>query len=122
MIMASPADLKARFPAFSAAPDTAVAAALAEAASRVDATWAEADRDLGLLLHAAHSLTLDGHGSGEGALMRAGGPDLRSLRSGSVHIERRDAPAPIAGGLGLTSYGRRFHDLLLRNAPGVTVV
>ncbi|WP_246153891.1 DUF4054 domain-containing protein [Methylobacterium oryzihabitans] len=120
--MASPADLKARFPAFSAAPDTAVAAALAEAASRVDATWAEADRDLGLLLHAAHSLTLDGHGSGEGALMRAGGPDLRSLRSGSVHIERRDAPAPIAGGLGLTSYGRRFHDLLLRNAPGVTVV
>ncbi|MEH3144426.1 MAG: DUF4054 domain-containing protein [Methylobacterium frigidaeris] len=117
------ADLKARFPAFSSTPDAAVAAALAEAASRVDATWAGADRDLGLLLHAAHTLTLDGHGGGEGALMRAGGPDLRSLRSGTVHVERRDGPAgsPV-GDLGLTSYGRRFHALLLRNSPGVTVV
>ncbi|GJD52400.1 hypothetical protein OPKNFCMD_5165 [Methylobacterium crusticola] len=119
----APADLKARFPAFAAVPDAAVAAALAEAAARVDATWAPADFALGRMLYAAHVMTLDGLGGPEADLARAGALDLRSLRSGALHIERREAPAEaLSGTLGLTSYGRRFHEAMRRNGAGAAVV
>ncbi|MBY0299992.1 MAG: DUF4054 domain-containing protein [Methylobacterium sp.] len=116
----TPAALKARFPAFAPVPDDAVAAALAEAEPRVDATWAAADRDPARMLYAAHLLTLDGFGGPEGVL--AGALDLRALRSGALQIERHPPDATLPGTLGRTAYGRRFHELMLRNGPGIAVV
>lgn len=117
-----PAAFRARFPAFAGVPDAAVAGALAEAAPRVGA-WPDADATLGRMLHAAHTLTLDGQGGAEAELARAGALDLKALRSGTLHLERRDAPAEgLPGTLGLTSYGRRFHEVMRRNGIGVAVV
>ncbi|MFE1602099.1 DUF4054 domain-containing protein [Methylobacterium sp. ID0610] len=120
----APADFRARFPAFAAVPDAAVAGALAEALARVDATWAPGERDLARMLYAAHVLTLDGFGGPEGDWLRAGSPQV--LRSGSLHVERRAGGAvpgtDCPGTLGQTSYGRRFHEALLRNSPGIGVV
>jgi hypothetical protein len=118
--MTDPAALKSRFPAFAAVPDDAVAGALAEAAGRVDEAWPPADRDLARLLYAAHVLTLDGLGGPEADLARMG--DLTLVRSGTLQVERRQDGADLPGTLGRTSYGRRFHEVLLRNAPGIAVV
>ncbi|SFV11415.1 Protein of unknown function [Methylobacterium sp. 174MFSha1.1] len=119
----TPEAFRARFPAFAGLPDAAVAGALAEAGPRVGAGWPAADATLGRMLHAAHTLTLDGQGGPEAELARAGALDLKTLRSGTLHIERRDPPAEaLPGTLGLTSYGRRFHEVMRRNSPGVAVV
>ena len=119
----TPEAFRARFPAFAAVPDAAVAGALAEAAPRVGASWPDADAALGRMLHAAHTLTLDGQGGPEAELARAGALDLKGFRSGSLHLERRDPPAEaLPGTLGLTSYGRRFHEVMRRNGIGVAVV
>lgn len=119
----APDAFRARFPAFASVADAVVAGALAEAAPRVGAGWPAAEAAFGRMLHAAHTLTLDGQGGPEAELARAGALDLKALRSGTLHIERRD-PAPDAapGTLGLTSYGRRFHEVVRRNSPGVAVV
>lgn len=118
-------DLTARFPAFAAVDPAVLTVALAEAATRVDTTWTPGDYPLGVMLYAAHVLTLDGRGTGaEAALGAAGAGDLTTLRSGSLHLERA---APTAGKgqaetvLNRTSYGRRFVALLRVNAPAVLV-
>jgi hypothetical protein len=119
----TPAAFRTRFPAFVGVPDAVIAGALAEAAPRVGAAWPDADATLGRMLHAAHTLTLDGQGGAEAELARAGALDLKALRSGTLHLERRDAPAEgLPGTLGLTSYGRRFHEVMRRNGIGVAVV
>ncbi|KMO40162.1 hypothetical protein VQ02_08505 [Methylobacterium variabile] len=119
----TPEAFRARFPAFAAVPDDALAGALAEAASRVGAAWAPADARLGRMLYAAHTLTLDGLGGPEAELARAGALDLKGFRSGTLHLERRDAPAEaLPGTLGLTSYGLRFHEVMRRNSIGVAVM
>ena len=116
----TPAALKARFPAFAAVPDGTVAVALAEAEARVDTTWAASDRDPARMLYAAHLLTLDGFGGPEGDL--GGALDLRALRSGTLQIERHPPDDTLPGTLGRSSYGRRFHEVLMRNGPGIAVV
>ncbi|GJD63332.1 DUF4054 domain-containing protein [Methylobacterium frigidaeris] len=119
----TPEAFRARFPAFAGVPDAAVADALAEAGPRVGAAWPAADAALGRMLHAAHTLTLDGRGGPEAELARAGALDLKALRSGTLHLERHDPPTDSAPGtLGLTSYGRRFHEVMRRNSVGVVVV
>ncbi|MET7245022.1 DUF4054 domain-containing protein [Methylobacterium sp. EM32] len=119
----TPDAFRARFPAFGSVPDAAVAGALAEAGPRVGAAWPAADVALGRMLHAAHTLTLNGQGGPEAELARAGALDLKALRSGTLHLERRDPPGEaLPGTLGLTSYGRRFHEVMRRNSPGVAVV
>lgn len=122
----TPADLKARFPAFAAVPDEVVQGALDEAALQVDETWvSEADFRLGRLLLAAHILTLDGHGTGpESEAAAAGAMGFKRMKSGQLELERFSSAD--AGGdgsvLGSTSYGRRFLELLRRNFPAVVVV
>ncbi|AWB20546.1 DUF4054 domain-containing protein [Methylobacterium currus] len=119
----TPEAFRARFPAFAGVPDAAIAGALAEAAPRVGAGWPAAEAALGRMLHAAHTLTLDGRGGPEAELARAGALDLKALRSGTLHLERRDAaPEDLPGTLGLTSFGRRFHEVMRRNSIGVAVV
>lgn len=119
----TPDAFRARFPVFAGIPDGAVAGALAEAAPRIGTAWPAADASLGRMLYAAHALTLDGQGGPEAELARAGALDLKALRSGTLHLERGDPPAEaLPGTLGLTSYGRRFHEVMRRNSVGVAVV
>jgi hypothetical protein len=117
------ADLIARFPPFAAVPTATIASALAEAATRVDDTWTAGDYVLGVLLYAAHVLTLDGQGtSAEAALGAAGALGFSSLRAGSLALERGAVSGSDAGGvLAATTYGRRFLALLRVNQPSILV-
>lgn len=118
----TPSDFTTRFPAFAAVDPGAIATALAEAATRVDATWTSGDAPLGLMLYAAHVLTLDGQGTGaEAALGAAGALGFSTLRAGSLHIERAAPADKAASALGETTYGRRFLALLKVNQPAVLV-
>lgn len=121
-VQPTPADLAARFPALAAVPPAALATALNEAATRVDATWTEGDRALGLMLYAAHTLTLDGQGTGaEAALAGAGALGFTSLQSGTLTLSRSAGSGRDDGILGSTTYGRRFLALLKVNQPAVLV-
>ncbi len=117
------ADLRARFPTFAIVPDIPVAAALAEAAIRVDTSWTEGDYAPAILLYAAHLLTLDGQGtSAEAALAAAGALGFTTLQSGTLSLGRSPRPDAAAGGiLAETTYGRRFLALLRANQPAVLV-
>ena len=115
------ADLVTRFPTFAAVPEAVLTAALGEAAARVDTTWTEGDYALGIMLYAAHILTLDGQGtSAEAALGAAGALGFGTLQSGSLSLTRRPPPNGQQGGiLAETTYGRRFLALLRVNQPAV---
>lgn len=122
----TPAELKARFPAFASVDDAVVQSALNEAGMQVDDSWvSEADFRLGINLMAAHILTLDGLGTGaEAESAAAGALGFKTMKSGGLTLERFSAADNGAGGdvLSLTTYGRRFLDLLKRNIPAVMVV
>ncbi len=117
------ADLIARFPAFAAVDPGVLATALSEAATRVDNTWTPGDYPLGVMLYAAHGLTLDGLGTGaEAALGAAGALGFGTLRSGALHLERSATPeSATSSALTQTTYGRRFLALLRVNQPAVLV-
>lgn len=117
------ADLVARFPTFAAVPAGTIALALAEAALRVDTTWTAGDYPMGVLLYAAHLMTMDGLGTGaEAALGAAGALGFSSLRAGSLSLDRRAVAGDDAGNLlAETTYGRRFLALLRINQPSVYV-
>lgn len=118
-------DLTTRFPAFAGVPPATLIAALAEAATRVDTRWTAGDYPLGIMLYAAHVLTLDGLGSGaEASLAAAGALGFQSMRTGSLQLERNAEPESRSAGrsdLERTSYGRRFLALLRVNQPAVLV-
>lgn len=109
----------ARYLAFGDAPPDALALALAEAALAVDDSWPSESvfRD-GQMLYAAHVLTLAGYGgTTEAALAAAGASGIKSIRSGSLSIDRFDH-----SGLASTSYGRLFAELRRRTFPAILVV
>ncbi len=89
MTIPTSTDLTTRFPAFADVDPTVLDHTLAEAAIRVDPSWTPGDYPLGVLLYAAHVLTLDGFGTGaEAALAAAGALGFQIMRSGSLHLER----------------------------------
>jgi Protein of unknown function (DUF4054) len=104
------ADLIARFPIFAAVPEATIAGALAEAGIRIDDTWTAGDYALGIMLYAAHLLTLDGQGTGaEAALGAAGALGFTSFKSGELHLDRPPAAASGQGGeIAATTYVRCF--------------
>lgn len=119
------ADLRVRFPAFAAVGDAEIDEALADAASMVDDTWSsQADFTAGRMLYAAHILTLDGHGTGaEKEMAKEGALQFDRIKSGALELSRRGPPAgtSAAEALALTTYGRRFAEILRRNAGGPIV-
>lgn len=117
------ADLIARFPTFSAVSVTTIGAALSEAALRVDTTWTAGDYPMGVMLYAAHLMTLDGLGTGaEAALGAAGALGFSTFRSGSLSLDRRGVAGSDGGSLlAETTYGRRFLALLRVNQPAVFI-
>lgn len=123
-IVPTPSDLAARFPGFAAVPPPIIANAIAEAQSRVDQTWLPGDYSIGIMLLAAHTMTLDGLGTGaEAAAGAAGALGFQSMRSGSLSLDRR-SPAGDDREPSLydeTTYGRRFLALLKVNRPAVLV-
>ena len=123
-VVPAAADLVARFPAFAAVSTSVVGNAIAEAQTRVDESWLPGDYTIAILLLAAHTLTLDGQGTGaEAALAAAGATEFRSLHSGSLRLDRQPQPSASAfpSLLEQTSYGRRFLALLRVNQPAVVV-
>ena len=122
-IEATPALLRAAFPAFAdetAIPDATVQYWIEQAQRSVDASWLEDDRQMGEMLLAAHEMTLNGLGSGGEAEAAAEGlGEYRSIRSGSLSLERFDRGSGSAQGeIGSTSYGRRWLALAKRNRGG----
>ena len=118
---ATPTAFLTRFPAFAAVATDTLASALAEGATRVDGTWTPGDYPLGVMLYAAHVLTLDGFGAGaEAAVGAAGAFGMQSFQAGSLTLSRRAGNAS-DGVLGETTYGRRFLALLKVNQPAVLV-
>lgn len=114
-------------PRFDAVADGPIQSALDEAGLQVDETWVdEPNYRQGILLLAAHILTLDGFGAGaEAEAGAAGASGFKVMRSGQLTLERftaADAGGGDEGVLSTTSYGRRFLDLLKRNIPAVAIV
>ncbi|BEV00079.1 DUF4054 domain-containing protein [Novosphingobium olei] len=103
----SPADLKARYPAFAAVSDAMVQVWLDDAAAFAGETWPDADRRAGVMAYAAHRMAELGIGTGN---IPAG---VVSFRSGSFSANVSDAAASRAG-LTATIYGREFSALRRR--------
>ena len=123
-LVPAPADLAARFPAFAAVPPAALAGAIAEAQTRVDTRWLPGDYSIAIMLLAAHTLTLDGLGTGaEAAAAAAGALGFSSMRSGGLSLDRARPPRGAAEPslLAETTYGRRFLALLKVNQPAILV-
>lgn len=124
-VVPTASDLVARFPAFAAVPEATITGAIAEAQNRVDQTWLPQDFGIALMLLAAHTMTLDGLGTGaESAAAAAGALGFQSMRSGSLSLDRRSSPTsrPDTSLLNETTYGRRFLALLRVNQPPVVAV
>lgn len=120
-IVPTPSELIATFPAFAGAETARVQYWIDRAARVVDDSWAAADYELALMLHAAHEMVLNGFGSGaEAEAAAAGASAFRSLRSGSLALERFDGGGE-PGGFEATQYGRQFLPLLRRNRGGPRV-
>jgi hypothetical protein len=97
----TPANLKARYPAFAAVADATVQVWLDDAARYTDATWPDLDRAAGVMAHAAHKLAE--LGAGQTAIPMG----LTSFKSGTFSASVSDKTAS-ATGFDATAYGREF--------------
>lgn len=118
----TPAQMIVQLPTFADVDAEALRFALDEAATKVTPDWKEADYRRGILLYAAHSLTLDGHGTGtEAELQREGLGEFQSIRTGGLAVSRFDRRG-VPSGLEATSWGRRYKALLRLNTGGPRVL
>lgn len=122
------ADLKQRFPEFTAVSDTLVNLILAEASAQVGETWVERDRKPATLYLAAHLLAMEGE-PGRSAGSTSGGVTgpVKRRKVGDVETEfagfgRTDTNGRTDTGYEMTTYGRQFLRLLRLNFPAVVVV
>lgn len=120
----TPADLKARYPAFAAVADLTIQTYIDDASTQsVDTSWIEADYSLAIAAKAAHEMALVNIGShGEAAGYAAAG--LTSVRSGNFQASFAESAVGRAnrGGLDATPYGRVYKRLLRRSKGGPRVV
>jgi hypothetical protein len=118
-IVPTATEFKDRFPAFVAVEDHMCELALDEASHQVDEKlWTEFNFRLGIMLYAAHLLTLDGFGSSNDAKMVG----FQLIRSGSLTLQRDTNANAGTSDLRSTGFGRRFSNLVRENFPGVLVV
>jgi hypothetical protein len=117
---ATPDLFKSTFTAFAAVDDVPVQYWLDRAARIVTDAWLEADQQHGQMLLAAHYMTLNGLGAGaEAEVAAAGAAGFKSMRSGSLSLDRGDTSAnDKMGEYGQTQYGRQFWPLLRANMGG----
>jgi hypothetical protein len=117
------AELKVRFPRFADVADETIEVHLEEARRSVDTSWTEGDYAMGQMLRAAHTMTLEGLGTGtEAELAGQGISDFESVRSGSFSFTRaKGSESAASGTIGSTSYGRRWLALAQANRGGPSV-
>lgn len=120
------AEVKARFPEFAAVADATVTAIIEEAGSYVDQTWIEADYKLAQMLWTAHTLIIEGNGSGVQAQLSQLGAFSR-IKSGDLEVQQGTRSGAGEGGAGAdsyerTTYGQRFSELRLRSFPPVLLI
>lgn len=118
------ANLKARFPEFSAVSDAIVTEAIREASGMVDKTWLESDYRIAIMLAACHIMALEGLGTGPDSKSNSGSAaNFQTIRSGQLTLTRGNTVAYGDGSWwGSTRYGRRFWYYLRRNKAGPRVV
>lgn len=108
-------DLQAAYPEFAAVADGVITPKIAAAVPMVSTDWTEADYTLGIMLYAAHTLSLGGSGTTI-ATQLAG---FKRLKLGPLDIELASAPAGTeAGSLEATPYGVQYLAVAARNAAG----
>lgn len=121
----TPADVKARWVRFAPVADATIQRALDASTRLVDHTWQDDDRTEGMMLYAAHDLTLDGQGGGTEAQLNAEGVgDFQSIKLGSLSLTRfgRDASSKSGSAtldvFNSTTFGQRFLALASRFLGG----
>lgn len=117
------AEFKARFPDFASVDDTLVDLFIGESSSAVDASWIEADYQIARMFHAAHAMTLEGHGTSPQSKFAKMG-DFSRVKSGDLELQRSSAQAGSGAAgetLTKTTYGQRFLELRRRSFPGVAI-
>ncbi|MFD0848195.1 DUF4054 domain-containing protein [Sphingosinicella xenopeptidilytica] len=117
----TPANLKTRYPEFTAVADATVQYWLTDAERFVDASWREADYAPALMAVAADSMAKGGLLPGEAGLALTG---VSSFKSGTFSANISDAAQTQAaeGGWSATKYGREFKMLMRRNFGGPRLV
>jgi hypothetical protein len=103
-----------RFPEFEAmgVEEPAVAAALLDAARRVDTTWTAGDYPTAILYLAAHFVSVNADAVGGGLI------NSESFGPISVSYARAASPDGLTG----SAYGQRFFELVSLNIGGPLVV
>lgn len=118
----TPAELIARYPAFTDVASDVRQYWLTDAERFVDESWTETDYAPALMAMAAHNMTLAGLGSDAAAT--ADIPSgISKLKSGSLDVTFTEsaANARAAGSLDATRYGAEYKLLLKRNKGGPRV-
>lgn len=118
------ADVKARFPEFTAVADATIDAVLAETGF-IDTSWIENDRRPAIMYYVAHKLVMSGQGSSASAKLQAVG-DFTRIKSGDLEVSRSSGGSSAgSGGAGtysLTTYGKEYLELRDRSFPSVMMI
>lgn len=114
----TPANFKAKYPAFAAVPDATIQAYLNDAP--VDESWLESDYAKAIMLWAAHAMTVNGIGVTEIEGYAASG--LSRLKSGTLDVSFKDSASSADGQWSGSKYGPQFYALLRANRGGPRVI
>lgn len=114
----SPANLKAKYPAFANVSDATIQAYLDDAP--VDDSWLESDYAKAIMLWAAHTMTANGIGVTEIEGYAASG--LSRLKSGTLDVSFKDSASSADSQWSGSKYGAQFYVLLRVNKGGPRVV
>jgi hypothetical protein len=117
-----PADLIARYPAFTDVDEAVIQYWLTDAERFVDESWTEADYPIAIMAMAAHNMVLAGLGTEAAAT--AGVPTgITNFKSGTFSVSFTDdaANANKTGALSSNRYGAEFAMLRRRNKGGPRV-
>lgn len=114
----SPANLKAKYPAFASVPDATIQMYLDDAP--VDDNWLESDYAKAIMLWAAHTMTVNGIGVTEIEGYAASG--LSRLKSGTLDVAFKESASSADGQWSGSKYGPQFYVLLRANKGGPRVI
>jgi hypothetical protein len=118
----TPADLRARYPAFADVQDATVQYWLTDAERFVDETWIEGDYAPALMAHAAWQMSL--RGLGVTSAVEGFGAGVTRFKSGDMDVTISDkvAGAAASGGVAAGLYEAEFVALRRRNFGGPRLV
>jgi hypothetical protein len=119
----TPADLRARYPAFAAVSDATIQIYLNDAnGGDVDTSWMERYFSPAIQAAAAHRMERGGVLASGGAVDASAGIDSFKSASVSIQFNVEAVKAAVAGGWASTPYGLEYYEMLQRNKGGPRVV